>query len=225
LPSSAQSADTTTRAPTRWAGLAPDARRAERRILLLDAAYDLLGTEGWGGTTVRAVCQASRLNPRYFYESFADLEELALAVFDRLVDQLRDEVRSAIDRAGEDPRAQVRAAVETTVGFVDEDRRRGRILYAEALGSEALNRRRKEAGRAIVALVEHEAAARHSGGRGDDVVGRVAAAVLVGGLSELLVGWLDGTIRVSRQRLVDDATELFLALGEAAARIATRRAR
>jgi hypothetical protein len=51
----------------------------------------------------------------------------------------------------------------------------------------------------------------------------VGAAILVGGFSELLVAWLDGRIDVSREQLVDDATALFLALGDAAARIASRR--
>jgi AcrR family transcriptional regulator len=201
-----------------------DARRAERRILLLDAGFELLGTEGSAGTTVRAVCQQSRLNPRYFYESFDDLEELVVAVYDRVVDELRVEVLAAIDRAGPDPKAQTRAAIERIVGFVDEDRRRARVLYVEALGSEAVNRRRIETGHAIVALVERDAAARQGPPPEGEHIGRIAAAVLVGGLSELLVAWLDGRIDVTREQLVDDATGLFLALGDAAGRIAgTRR--
>ena len=51
----------------------------------------------------------------------------------------------------------------------------------------------------------------------------MSAAILVGGLSELLVAWLDGRIDVSREQLVDDATALFLALGRATADIAARR--
>jgi hypothetical protein len=39
----------------------------------------------------------------------------------------------------------------------------------------------------------------------------VAAAILVGGASELVVARLDGPLDVSRAQLVDDATELFLA--------------
>jgi len=50
---------------TSWAGVPVADRRAERQGLLLDAAFELLGTEGWAGTTVRAVCQTARLNPRY----------------------------------------------------------------------------------------------------------------------------------------------------------------
>jgi AcrR family transcriptional regulator len=51
----------------------------------MDAAFQLLGTEGWSGTSVRAVCQGARLNPRYFYESFDDLDALVIAVYDRVV--------------------------------------------------------------------------------------------------------------------------------------------
>ena len=213
------------RRPTRWVGISAADRRAERRTLLLDAAFELLGTEGWAGTTVRAVCQAARLNPRYFYESFDDLDALVVAVYDRLVAELGDEVRAAVRDAGDDTRAQTRAAVDRIVGFVDEDRRRARILYVEALGNEALNRRRIETGHALVVAVEQYTVERHGPPAPGEQIGRVGAAILVGGTSELVVAWLDGRIDVSRDQLVDDATALFLAVGEAAAAVAARRAR
>lgn len=209
---------------TRWAGVPAADRRAARRDLLLDVALELLGTEGWAATTVRGVCQAARLNPRYFYESFDDLDALAVALYDRLVGELAEQVRAAVDAAGRDRRAQLRAAVECTVRFVDEDRRRGRVLYVEALGNEALNRRRVETGLALVEAVERDAAERHGPLPPGVTTGRVSAAVLVGGFSEVLVAWLDGRIDVSRQRLIDDATELFVALGDATAAIVARRA-
>ena len=200
-------------------------RRVERRTLLLDAAFDLLGTEGWSGTTVRAVCQRARLNPRYFYESFDDLDALVVAVYDRVVAELREEVAAATTDAGDDPTAQTSAAVERIVAFVDDDRRRARVLYVEALGNEALNRRRIETGHEVVTLVEADASRRHDAARPGDPIGRIAAAVLVGGLSELLVAWLDGRIDVSRDQLVEDATVLLRAVGDAAAGVAGRRRR
>jgi AcrR family transcriptional regulator len=214
-----------TRQPTRWAGVSPADRRAERRTLLLDAAFDLLGTEGWAGTTVRAVCQAARLNPRYFYESFDDLDALVVAVYDRLVDQLATEFSDAVETAADDPAAQTRAALDRIVAFVDDDRRRARLLYVEALGNEALNRRRIEAGRTLVAALEQRVIDRHGPPPPGEQIGRVAAAVLVGGTSELVLAWLDGRIDVPRDQLVDDATALFLAVGEAAAAVAAGRGR
>jgi AcrR family transcriptional regulator len=211
------------RNPTRWVGLSAHDRRAERRELLVDAAFELLGTEGWSGTTVRAVCQAARLNPRYFYESFEDLDELVVAVYDRLVTQLGNNVMTAIAAAGEDPRAQIHAAIANIVSYVDEDRRRARILYVEALGNEALNRRRIETAHQLVSVVELAGAERHGAPPPGEHIGRVAAAILVGGAGELVVAWLDGRIDVARDQLVDDATELFSAIGETAARLAARR--
>ena len=200
-------------------------RRAERRTLLLDAAFELLGTEGWLGTTVRAVCQAARLNPRYFYESFDDLDALVVSVYDRLVGELGAEVMAAVQEAGDDTRAQTRAAVDRIVRFVDEDRRRARVLYVEALGNEALNRRRVETGHTLVAAVEQYTVERHGPPRPGEQIGRIGAAILVGGTSELVVAWLDGRIDVDRDQLVDDATALFLAIGEAAAAVASQRSR
>jgi AcrR family transcriptional regulator len=211
------------RQPTRWAGVPAEDRRAERRSLLLDAAFDLLGTEGWSGTTVRAVCQAARLNPRYFYESFDDLDALVVAVYDRLVAELTTDVLAAIAEAGDDPAAQTRASMSAIVGFVDDDRRRARVLYVEALGNEALNRRRLETGHALVATVEQHGIDRHGRPRTGEQIGRIGAAMMVGGTSELLLAWLDGRIDVPRDQLVDDATALVLALGEAAAGVAARR--
>lgn len=190
-----------------WAGVPAEERRAARRARLIEAAFELLGTLGWEATTVRAVCRAARLNPRYFYESFADRDELVVAVYDHLVEQLRSEVTRAVARAGGDLRAVVRAAVAATVDFVADDPRRGRVLYQEALGSEALNRRRIEAGFAVADLV---AAGRR------DARHRLAAAAVVGGFTEMLIAWLDGRIRAGRALLVDTATDLFVALARAA---------
>ena len=54
---------------TRWAGISPTDRRAERRVLLLDAAYVLFGDGDEAVESVRSVCRASELNTRSFYEN------------------------------------------------------------------------------------------------------------------------------------------------------------
>ena len=186
-----------------WAGVAPDDRKAERRALLLDAAFELLGTQGWSGTTVRSVCQTAQLNPRYFYESFEDLDALVVALYDRLGGELRAAVEKSVAEADvSSTDSLIRATVESTVRFVDEDRRRGRVLYHEALGNEALNRRRVESGFALADLIAGGAKER-----------RVAASFVVGGFSEVLMAWLDGRIKVSRKRLIEQTTSLFLAIG------------
>jgi hypothetical protein len=64
------------------------------------------------------------------------------------------------------------------------------------------------------------------GVKGDpDPIGDVAAALLVGGIAELIIAWLDGRLHVTRERLVADVVELFVITGEGAVAIARRRAR
>jgi AcrR family transcriptional regulator len=206
----------------RWTGLPAADRQQERRTLLLDAALELLGSDGFEAMTVRAVLERARLNPRYFYESFTDLDQLAVAVYDRVVDELGDVVWDALGAAGDEPRDQVRAVVRGILEFVDEDRRRGRILYVEGLGNEALNRRRLETGRSVVAFVQDYSEEKNSGQPADEVR-RVGASILVGGFNQLLVDWLAGRVRTSRERLIDDATALFAALGDEAGSVAAAR--
>ncbi|GAA4692571.1 TetR/AcrR family transcriptional regulator [Pseudonocardia yuanmonensis] len=190
-------------------------RAAGRRALLLDAGLQLLGTQGLAGTTVRGLCAEAQLNARYFYESFPDLDSLVVAVFDRVVADLREAVDAAVAAAGPDPVARIRATVASTAEFVDSDRRRARVLYVEGRGHERLQRRRAESSSLIAGLVAAEAAGREPG-----AAHRIVAAFLVGGFSELLTRWLDGDIPVDRDQLVHAATELFLALGRAGGRLA-----
>jgi AcrR family transcriptional regulator len=208
-----------------WAGIPAEERRAARRTRLLDAAFELLGTDGWSATTVRGVCLSARLNPRYFYESFDSLDALLVAVYDRTVEQLAATVYRSAEAAEPDPAPQVRAVLGGIVDFVDEDRRRGRVLYVEAIDNEALNLRRIETAHELVELLERDAAERYGPPPPGERIGRIAAAFLVGGFGELLGAWLAGRIDVSKAQLVDDATALFLAVGDAAGRVAADRAR
>ena len=194
-------------------------RAAERRVQLLWAAFDLLGTEGDAGTTVRAVCQKARLNPRYFYESFADRDELLVAVYDHIVAELGDTVAAAMVSAGDDPEAATRAGIGTIIRYIAEDPRRARVLYNEALGNEALNRRRIDTNHALMETLVAVTRPSRKPTAASERVASVAAAMLVGGMSELILAWLEGRIDIELDQLVDDAVAMFLGIGETAARM------
>lgn len=141
-----------------------------------------------------------------------------------MVDDLAAAVTGALAAARDGTETQMRAAIETILAFVDEDRRRGRILYVVALGNETLNRRRRETGLRLVELVELDARTRAVVPPGDPT-GRIGAAILVGGLGELVAEWLAGRIKVTRAQLAEDATAFFLALAEAGSRLLAERHR
>lgn len=189
------------------------ARATARRDLLVDAAFDLLGSEGWAAVTVRGVCRAARMHPRYFYQAFSDTEDLLVAVFDRLIADLRQAVDDEVAAAGSSPTVRSQAALGAVARFVTEDRRRARVLYTEALGNDRLNRRRLDAVQQFVGLLVPA---------GDYPAAQIAAHIAVGGFTSALVAWLDGRLDVPLDDLVEHGSTILLAAGKAAGRIASR---
>ena len=118
--------------PTRWAGVPLTDRRAERRALLVEAAFELFGAEGEGAVSVRSVCRRTALNTRYFYESFTDTDELLGAVYDTTAAGLNAEVESAIANTDGSEAARLRAGIRAVLGFSSADPCRGRVLFTEA---------------------------------------------------------------------------------------------
>jgi len=174
---------------------------------------------------VRAVCQTAELNPRYFYESFADIDALLVAVYDFVAAGLAEAVARAPIASATSPVDATRIGMAAIVGFIDEDRRRARVLYVEALGNEALARHRLAMDRVAVATIEQQAIEASGTWPQGERVSQVGAAMLVGGLSEVLRDWIDGRIDVTREQLVDDLAVLSMAMGETTEKIARRRAK
>lgn len=200
-----------------WGGKTLDDRRAERRRRLLDAGFDLLGTGGVAQVTVRGVCRAAQLTERYFYESFADRDELLVAVHTRTAEELRDTLAAAVVAAPAEPVTRATAAVEAFVGALQEDPRRGRVLLIEAFADERLTRTGFALVPAFSALLVEQLREMFSDGP-DELDAELTASALVGAMTHLFVGWLDGTIAVTRERLVAHVVRLILAAAPVSSR-------
>ncbi len=206
-----------------YGGVAAEERRSIRRAALLEAALDLLGSDGWQATTVRAICAKARLTPRYFYESFADLEALLVALFDEVAKEAASAVLGAVIAASDDARGKARAAIGAFVELVTDDPRKARVLFVEATGSEALTRRRFQTLRLFARLVSEQGRTFYRvRGAGDPIV-ETSALMLVGGLAETLLAWLDGSLQVTREQLIEDCTDLFVMVGDGAFRLVQQR--
>jgi AcrR family transcriptional regulator len=220
----AEASETSYTVSGRYGGASADERRADRRERLVQAAFELLGRGGWRETTVRGVCEEAELNARYFYESFTDLDELVAAVFEHEVGGATAGILAAYDAAPDDARAKAHAVIEACVEHLTDDRRRARVLFSEALGDDAMARRRLDTMHAVGQLIA--TTARQFYGREDDQdpIAELAGAFLIGGLVETIIAWLDGRLEVKREQLVDDLTELWVVTGEGALAIANQRA-
>jgi AcrR family transcriptional regulator len=196
-----------------YKGRSPDERKAERRRRLIKAARELWGDQGWAGVSMRGVCSLARLNDRYFYESFADVESLLLAVYDQGLEELVGRMGQSIASAPAQPEQLVGAAVATFVHALASDPRAARIGLAEPAGSPALEQRRRDTYH-VFADIGIGAARAHLPNRTiDEAVLRMDALFALGGLGELVLTWLTGSLPVTEDELVEHITKAVLAIG------------
>lgn len=194
--------------PTRWAGVPIKDRRAERRALLVDAAYRLFGEGGEAAVSVRSVCRECGLNTRYFYESFSDTDDLLGAVYDQVSLQLGEAVEAAMDQAGDSLQARTRAGIAAVLGFSSADPRRGRVLFTDARANPVLTARRAATQDLLREGVLTEGWRLNPGS--DPVAAEVGAAMYTGAMAELAQQWLAGHLGDDLDRVVDYALRLVL---------------
>ncbi|MGI5206664.1 TetR/AcrR family transcriptional regulator [Spirillospora sp. CA-108201] len=198
--------------PRPYGGVTADRRRADRRAALMEAALDLLAAEGVRGTSLRAVCARAGLNPRYFYESFDDLDTLLTEVHDRIVTEIAEAAARGAAAAGPDAdlRTTVRSAAMAALDTGRADPRGIRVMLVEATASPVLRARQHAARRDYTRLVIEYA--RTFCDIPPDADARVLfiATMLVAGWNENLIAWLDGELPTTPSGLADmfaDAAE------------------
>lgn len=186
---------------SRWAGLSQSERQAERRELLIGAAFELFGEHGETGVTVRSVCRHSALNTRYFYESFNSIDELLGAAYDFVVADLIAALAGSMADLPDDG-ARLRAGIRTVLDFSSGDPRRGKILFTEARTNPVLAARRSTIQEQLRKSVLNEGPAASRPVRVADLVG---AAMYAGAMAELAQQWLSGNLGADLDPVVDAA--------------------
>jgi AcrR family transcriptional regulator len=197
--------------PRSYRGVGPDTRRRLRREALLESGLDCLQADGLSGISVRSICARARLTPRYFYENFADLDELLVALVDSVAAEIAERGLMAIASAPDDLEAQVRALVDAGYGVIVEDRRKANALLVAAAGHGPLRDRRQQ-----IVLQYAELAMAHLPPLGamtalDHRKAKATALFLMGGAAELIEAVVSGSLRLSRAQVVDQLTALWVA--------------
>jgi AcrR family transcriptional regulator len=181
----------------------PEARAEERprgpaagsqRERLLAATEALIAEKGAAATTIEAIVKEAGVSSVTFYEHFRDKEECFLAAFEKAVEEMDAEVRSAVPaEATRDER--VRAGFAALLAEIDARPARARLCFVEAQkGGPRLRARYDEALDAAAAEL-------------DDPLGQG----IVGGLAWLLRERLELGGGGSVQDLLPRMTEVILA--------------
>jgi AcrR family transcriptional regulator len=211
-----------TRKPGVWRGTTAAERVGPRRRKLIQAGFELLGEHGQAGTTVRGVCARAHLNPRYFYESFDDIDALVQAVFDDLMAETTEVTLAAIAAAPDSAEAKTRAALDASIRHIAADPRRVRIAFAESAGG-VLGRRRAAVVKRTGEMMADQAAGFFGIDRRDKLL--ISTTLMItGGISELVVAWSSGVIDLTVDELIDHATLMTLGASRAMGALTRQRA-
>jgi AcrR family transcriptional regulator len=198
-----------------YRGVSADTRRAERRERLVDAALDEIGERGIGVLTMKGVCARAGLTERYFYESFRDRDGLLKALHDAAHEEVDRHLAAALAEAGDASLFdRARATAGAVVSALTDDPRIART-YSEAAGHPALSARQAAATQQYAGLVA--ALMRESGGLDAPEHQprlELVSLVLVSGLIHTIGQWLDGSIALSRDELLDELARLAVAAAD-----------
>ncbi|ACU97276.1 TetR/AcrR family transcriptional regulator [Saccharomonospora viridis] len=188
-----------------WAGTTLSDRRATRRRQLLEAGLELLGTSGPSAVSVRAVCRQAKLTERYFYENFTGRDEFVVAVYEHVAALAHQVLVDAVELAGPEIRDRAEAAVSVFVTLILDDPRKGRVLLLSPLADPALLRLGAQRLPMFAELVREQLS-----DRVDEQDRAMTATALVGGLANVFIAYLNGTLDVSRDHLTAHCVRLVL---------------
>lgn len=188
-----------------WAGTTMAERQSARQAKLRAAAYQLIAEGGSAAVTVRSVCRASGLTDRYFYESFASRDDLIAALFLEAADEVHQALTQVIERDQGDTERLVADAGAVFEEHILDNPARGRLLLVDSITEPALAGVSLAAVPAFTRMVANQLPADSTREK------RALTAVgLTGALAAMLTSWYGGTLRVSREALVEHCTELLL---------------
>ncbi|MGY2032434.1 TetR/AcrR family transcriptional regulator [Nocardia gipuzkoensis] len=188
-----------------YAGKTLFERVTRRRAAILDAAIEVVAREGWRRLSVERICESAGLIRRYFYESFADLDALTVAMIDSLADELlalvvRNDLTAPRDEL-------IRTMVTEVVEYGVAHPNKVRVLFGEMSSTDAAAQRRLAATRRIVQILAADGRAIH---HADDPTIDLTASLLVNGSIATLLDWLDRTIPMTEPQFIDGLTALWL---------------
>jgi AcrR family transcriptional regulator len=187
-----------------YRGVPGDARRTDRRQRLLAAGLDLFGTKGIAGTTVDDVCAAAHLTKRYFYESFASLDELANAVAEHAIAELSAIMLPAIAASGwRNPRPALSAFMDALLA----DSRLVRLLVVETHVGSLAPRRQEFIERAVdLWLMTDPATSKDPQHLPSQ---RLLAHAMGGAAGEVALAWVNGRIDLRPEEITDHLVRIF----------------
>jgi AcrR family transcriptional regulator len=183
-----------------------DARRAERREELLDAAVAVIRREGSSASMEQIAAEAGVTKP-IVYRHFRDRGDLVQAMAHRFATGLTEELAASLNQAG-DPRQIMAATIDAYLAFVERDPELYRFVIQEvapapAAAAELSSFMREVGAQVAVVLGEQLRAAGADSGGAEPIAHGIVGMVHSAG------DWWLQSRSMPRSRLVEYLTSLL----------------
>lgn len=186
-------------------GETPDERRARRRDALIDAALTIAHENGLSAVGVRSLGAHTKLNQRYFYESFDTVEDVLIAALDEIVGELLAAGFAALhDRRHRARLARAQHGMCIALGVILDDPRKATLLGAISGGPEPLQAAFRQR---IIQVTDAILADPEAAEQGFD---RATALYVAAGSAHLIVACLAGELDLDREALADKLARLAI---------------
>ena len=182
----------------------PEDRVLERRERLMQAALQLFGTQGYANTTIETLCSEAKVTTRHFYQVFSSREELLLAVYNQITEELQVSLFSAMMAERQGLQEKMQQVIQALVNNYLTDSRRAQIGVLEVVGASAIvEKRRREVIHGIAIHLEQFMNALAAENQLPQRNYHWLAVALVGGINELMAEWLMNQ-SLSLEQLTDE---------------------
>jgi AcrR family transcriptional regulator len=174
----------------------------------MDVALEVLASDGLAAISIRRVCKQANLSPRYFYESFTNVDQLLDSVIERVTADAMDRVAAVAGSRSSTTSLTglARQGVEVMVAVYADDPGPLQILRVGDAATKA--RRDNVAEQTLVQMRGYLNAAVGEGA--DATLIDVAAHLLFSGWLGTLSAYTDGELDISRDELVDRLAHLLV---------------
>jgi AcrR family transcriptional regulator len=186
-----------------YRGVSHADRRAQRRGQLIAAAIAVYGERGYRHATVKAVCEAAGLTERYFYESFANSDELLIASYHAVTANVFNELTRAAEAAGRNRTERARAMLRAYFASLQHEPRSARVFLVEI---RSVSREVDKAFEASLRTIGQEVAKIIAPPRAEP--DELLQAGVVGGVIHIALRWIED----GYQPAIDTVTESALRL-------------
>lgn len=209
-----------------YQGTSAKARIQQRRQQLIDTGFESMASDAWKSMSITQLCQQAGLNKRYFYESFATLEDVATAVTEELSAKV---IYIAFTTAAESTQAGLTSlevsqkVMKAVVEYLTDDPRRAQVLFGEVADNPVAKANRRRIITNLASAVSSYGHVHYDAGNQTDAIASLVSSMLVGGTIEAILHWLDGGINMTRDQFIDDIATLWNINGDAAAAIGRKR--